>query len=149
MRAAEREAVRVRNEAVVAASPAALWAELIDAAAWPSWYRNAHDVVVEPGPRLGPGARFRWRTFGLPVRSVVTEFDPDNGRLAWDGRSLGSTGWHTWQLQPLGDGRTRVVTEEVQRGAAARLVAPLMRRALRREHQHWILAMAQRAADRA
>ncbi|MGI5397310.1 hypothetical protein [Streptomyces sp. CA-251251] len=43
--------------------------------------------------------------------------------LAWDGRALGSTGYHRW---------------EVQSGQAARLMAPAMRRALHRQHQIWL-----------
>lgn len=135
------------NEAVVGASPAQMWAVLVDAAAWPRWYRNARAVTITGHPRLAPGARFRWRTFGLPVRSTVRAFEPER-HLAWDGRSLGSSGYHRWILLARPDGRTGVVTEEVQKGLAARLVAPVMRRALLREHQHWITELGRRAALR-
>jgi hypothetical protein len=54
------------------------------------------------------------------------------------GRALGSAGYHRWLLEPHLDGGTRVITEEVQTGPAARLLARWMRPRLLREHQHWI-----------
>jgi hypothetical protein len=121
-----------------------VWATLIDACGWPAWYRNAHAVTIDGHDRLAPGARFRWRTFGLRVRSTVCEFEPER-LLAWDGRALGSTGYHRWLLRALPDGGTTVITEEVQTGLAVRMIAPLMRRGLLREHQHWIVELGRRA----
>jgi len=66
--------------------------------------------------------------------------------LAWDGRALGSTGYHRWILRALPEGGTHVITEEVQTGLAARAIAPLMRRGVLREHQHWITQLGRRAA---
>jgi hypothetical protein len=137
--------VYARNEAVLPLPPELLWAALIDAHAWPRWYRNARAVTIEGHDRLAPAARFRWRTFGLRVRSTVTEFEPYR-LLAWDGHALGSSGYHRWIMRAHPDGATQVITEEVQTGLAARIVAPLMRRGLSREHQHWITELGRRAA---
>ena len=42
------------NTIVIAASAKSIWAELIDAAAWPTWYANPSDVVVDDSSgRLG------------------------------------------------------------------------------------------------
>lgn len=137
--------VYARNEAGVRPPPDRVWAALIDARAWPQWYRNAHAVTIEGHDRLAPGARFRWRTFGLRVRCTVTDFEPHR-LLAWEGHALGSAGYHRWILRPGPDGGTYVITEEVQKGLGARIIAPFMRRGLLREHQHWITELNHRAA---
>ena len=129
--------VFARNEGTVSIPPEQVWQLLIDATSWPQWYRNARKVVLDRGDRLGPGSSFRWTTFGLRVRSTVTAFEP-HSFLAWDGRALGSSGYHRWLLEPTADGGTRVVTEEVQTGVSARLLGWWMRPGLLREHQHWI-----------
>lgn len=137
--------VYARNEGLVAPPPDLVWAALVDAHAWPRWYRNARAVTIDGPDRLTPGARFRWRTFGVRVRCVVTDFEPHR-LLAWEGRAFGSMGYHRWILRAGPGGGTHVITEEVQTGHAARVLAPLMRRGLLREHQHWITEFGRRAA---
>ncbi|MGH3756479.1 SRPBCC domain-containing protein [Actinophytocola sp.] len=129
------------------ASPTQVWAVLVEATAWPHWYGNARAVTITGHARLVLGAQFRWRTFRLPVRSTVTAFEPER-HLAWDGHSLGSSGYHRWILQAQPDGGTRVITEEVQKGVAVSMVAPVMRRALLRAHHHWITELGHQATAR-
>src|SRR5215470_13472322 len=83
--------VRARNEIQIDAPPERVWAHLIRALRWPTFYSNAHDVrlIDEPGPDLGPNTRFRWKTFGLNLVSEVREFEPVE-RLAWNARGLGT-----------------------------------------------------------
>ena len=133
----DRANVYARNEGVAAVPPERVWQLLVDATAWPQWYRNARRVELTSGAVLAAGAEFRWTTFGLRVRCVVTDFEPPRF-LAWSGRALGSTGYHRWLLEPHPDGGTHVVTEEVQQGLSARLLGWWMRPRLLREHQHWI-----------
>ncbi|SCK06182.1 SRPBCC domain-containing protein [Streptomyces sp. WMMB 322] len=143
-----RSPVFSHNEIRTSLPPERLWPVLIDAANWPRWYSNSRNVSIEPGyDRLGDGRTFHWTTFGLRVTSTVREFLPP-GRLAWDGRALGSRGYHRWEIRPAGDGGSVIVTEEVQRGLAARLIAPLMRRGLHRQHQRWLEGLV-RTAERA
>lgn len=63
---------------------------------------------VFTGPEaLGPGDRFGMRMHvGFPyrIRSRVVEFEPDR-RIAWS--HFGGHRWR-WELEPTGDGRTRV-----------------------------------------
>jgi len=55
--------VFVHNEGWIDAPPDLVWANLIDAAQWPSWYSNSADLRIEGGvhgsPRLGPRPRAR------------------------------------------------------------------------------------------
>lgn len=72
-----RAPVHVRNEIDVAAVPDAVWAWLVRANLWPSWYPNAKNVVVEGGAsELALGVSFTWRTFDVGIRSTVLEFVP-------------------------------------------------------------------------
>jgi hypothetical protein len=136
------------NEIRTSLPPERLWPVLIDAVDWPRWYSNARKVSVGSGQRrLGDGTTFRWTTFGLRVTSTVREFVPPS-RLAWDGRALGSRGYHRWEIRSTGDGGSVIVTEEVQRGFAVRLIAPFMRRGLHRQHQRWLEGLVRVAEER-
>jgi hypothetical protein len=71
----------IRNEGVVAFPPDRVWRLLVDATAWPRWYRNARHVELASGELLEAGTTFQWTTFGLRVSSTVT--GSAAGLLAW------------------------------------------------------------------
>ena len=75
--------VFIHNEGWIDASPDIVWANLIDASQWPSWYSNSADLRIEGGqPQLGMGVSFNWKTFGFPIRSTVDAFDPGR-EIGW------------------------------------------------------------------
>ena len=138
--------VHVRNELAIAAPPESVWAWLVRAAAWPRWYPNSADVRIEGGGgELALGARFRWRTFGVAIRSQVKEFVAPE-RLAWDARGLGVDAYHAWWIERV-PGGCRVVTEETQHGFAARLGALLLPRRMSRGHDLWLARLAAQATS--
>jgi uncharacterized protein YndB with AHSA1/START domain len=98
-----RAILDVRNELDIPVPPEAVWAWLVRAELWPSWYLNAHNVRIEhgAGPDLAPGTVFRWTTFGLPIRSRVEEFVPGE-RIAWDAHGLGLRAYHAWVIERSG-----------------------------------------------
>jgi hypothetical protein len=110
------------------------------------WYPNAARVRIlrGGGPELALGTEFRWRTFGVGIRSTVREFVPGR-RIAWDGRSLGIDVYHAWLIEESADG-CRVLTEETQHGAIARLGAWLMPKRMSDFHQIWLENLAANAA---
>jgi uncharacterized protein YndB with AHSA1/START domain len=139
-----RVAVQVSNDISIDAAPSAVWAWLIRAALWPSWYPNSSNVRIAGGADdFSPGARFRWRTFGVPVRSTVREFVL-NERIAWDGSGLLLDVYHAWLIEPRLGG-CRVLTEENQNGLAARAQALLMPGRMHTGHDLWLARLKQRA----
>jgi uncharacterized protein YndB with AHSA1/START domain len=110
--------VFVHNEGWIDAPPGIVWANLIDAVQWPSWYSNSADVRIEGGQsRLAKGISFNWKTFGFSIRSTVDVFKPDR-EIGWSGDNPSFKVHHAWVLVPERGG-TRVITEETQKGADA------------------------------
>jgi hypothetical protein len=139
--------VHVRNELDMNAPPDVVWAWLIRAQLWPTWYANSARVVFldGPGPDLMPHTRFRWRTFGIGLESKVREFVPAE-RIAWDARALGVDAYHAWVISPMSRG-SHVLTEETQYGWLARLGDFLMPWRMHRYHQLWLEQLRDRAAS--
>jgi len=137
-------AASVSNEIAIAAAPETVWAWLVRASAWPGWYPNSHRVCIAGGKAdLALGAQFRWRTFGVAVRSTVREFEPPS-RIAWDGKGLLLDVYHGWLIEPRPAG-CWVLTEENQNGVAARLQATFMPKRMFRGHQLWLERLKARA----
>ncbi len=141
-----RSAVHVRNEISISASAEVVWAWLIRATLWPTWYTNSAEVSFLCGtpPDLAAGTRFRWRTFGVRIESTVIEFAPAE-RLAWDARGPGIDAYHAWLIRGRPHGCS-VLTEETQHGWLARLGQLLMPSRMYRFHQVWLEALKKNAA---
>lgn len=141
-------AVVEHNEREVERAAPVIWSHLVHAQRWPRWYANARRVRFEGDARtLGPGVTFHWRTFGADIVSTVDLFDPPCA-LGWWWYGRSAAGYHVWLLEPAGDGsgRTRVVTEETQRGPGPRLLSPALGPALWLSHELWLTRLAQQAA---
>jgi len=139
--------VHVRNSLTIEAPAERVWAWLVRAELWPDWYCNASRVRIggNQGPNLALDTAFRWRTFGMGIRSRVREFVPFS-RIAWDGKAVGIDVYHAWVLQDRGQGCT-VVTEETQHGVIARLGAWLMPKRMSSFHQIWLESLAEKAVQ--
>jgi uncharacterized protein YndB with AHSA1/START domain len=137
--------VHVRNSLRIAAPAENIWAWLIGAERWPDWYPNASRVRIDGdhGSELALDSEFRWRTFGVGIRSRVLEFVPCS-RIAWDGHAVGIDVYHTWLIEDHGS-ESLVVTEETQHGVIARLGAWLMPTRMSDLHQIWLENLAERA----
>jgi uncharacterized protein YndB with AHSA1/START domain len=142
----EGASIYVANHTRTTADPELVWAWLVRPEQWHRFYGNAKRIRHRSGPwpELGLGSRFSWVTFGAPVTTEITEFEPYQ-RLAWTGAGLGATAHHAWLLDATGP-EWEIVTEETQRGLLPRLVRPGMRPAMLRQHQRWIEQLA-RLAD--
>jgi hypothetical protein len=140
--------VFVHDEGWINAPVDIVWANLIDAAKWPTWYANSANVRIAGGrDTLTPGAPFQWTTFGATVESTVDTFEPSR-ELGWTKVTPGSSVHHGWALVPERGG-TRVITEEAQKGAAAvkfRLEQP---NATFNGHDWWLSALKARSEKQA
>ncbi|MFM0043041.1 MULTISPECIES: SRPBCC family protein [Paraburkholderia] len=138
--------IYARNEITIPAKPETIWAWLIRADLWPTWYPDADKVkfTMWPGPNLRIGSKFRWNTFGLRLTSTVHEFEVAS-RLSWVGRGSGINAFHGWVLTPLPDGTTNVVTEETQIDWMALVAGKEMQKALFDKHEIWLKELSRKA----
>ncbi|MBI1741983.1 SRPBCC domain-containing protein [Candidatus Acetothermia bacterium] len=138
--------VHVRNELNMPVTPDRVWAWLIRAELWPSWYQNSSHLRFIEGsaPDLSLGARFRWKTFGVTIESRVLEFIPDE-RIAWDAHALGIHCYHAWLIRKTSEG-CHVLTEETQHGWLALLGKLLMPTRMHHFHQLWLEGLRENAS---
>ncbi len=129
------------NATIIEAPVESVWTKLITAEAWPTWYSNASDVVVDdPSGRLGEHVSFEWTTFGLKIASKVYEFVP-HSRLGWYGNGDGLRAYHTWLLIPRSDHSTYVVMEEIGTGHTAQQLAQTNPGQMHRGHDLWNISL--------
>jgi hypothetical protein len=138
--------VHVRNEIDMDVPTDVVWAWLIRAQLWPTWYANAAHVMFLQGtpPDLSADARFKWKTFGVRLESTVLEFVPTE-RIAWDARGIGINAYHAWVISATPRG-SHVLTEETQHGWLARVGNFLMPWRMRNYHQLWLEQLRNNAA---
>ena len=130
--------IHVRNELEMSSTPEITWAWIIRAQLWPTWYSNSADIQFLSGqpPDLALGTRFRWKTFGVTIKSTVLEFVPYE-RIAWDAHGTGLEAYHAWLIQKTDQG-CKVLMEENQRGWLARLGKALRPNRMAELHQVWL-----------
>jgi hypothetical protein len=129
--------VHVSNELEMSVPADIVWAWLIRAKLWPTWYRNSANVIIDDGkPDLHLGTQFKWKTFGLNLESKVEEFVPYE-RLAWTAHGIGIDAYHAWLIEKRESG-CYVLTEENQRGILARLNKLFRPNNMEKYHQIWL-----------
>lgn len=138
-------AVHVSNELEMKAPAERVWAWLVRAVLWPTWYENAKDVRLENPLQtdLQLGTRFHWKTFGLGIESVVEEFEPYM-RIGWTGIGTGMDVYHGWVIEPRLGG-CYVLTQENQNGLAARAQSVLAPERMHKHHQIWLESLNRQA----
>jgi len=142
-----RNPIHVRNELAAPVPVDRVWAWVIRAALWPIWYENSKNVFFldGPPPDLALGTRFRWWTFGATIISTVREFNPEEGRIAWDGHAPGIHVYHAWLIRPTPEG-CHLLTEETQHGLLTRLNKIFLPNKMSKYHQHWLERLRDNAA---
>ena len=130
--------IHVRNELEMPSTPEITWAWIIRAQLWPTWYPNSADIQFLSGqpPDFALGTKFRWKTFGVTIKSTVLEFVPYE-RIAWDAHGTGLDAYHAWLIQKTDQG-CKVLMEETQRGWLARLGKALRPNRMAELHQVWL-----------
>jgi hypothetical protein len=139
--------IHVRNELSMDVSPDLVWAWLIHAQVWPTWYGNSSHVrfLNQDSPDLQLGTTFRWSTFWVLLTSTVVEYIPGK-RIAWSATGTGISAYHAWIVEPTEHG-CYVLTEETQTGCLARLGMFLMPNRMYRYHQIWLEQLQSKASS--
>jgi polyketide cyclase/dehydrase/lipid transport protein len=137
--------VHVSNSLSVTIKPELLWAWMIRAPLWPTWYPNSSNVVFldSTGQDLQKGTRFRWKTFGVTIESEVKEFEPCE-RLAWSAVGIGVDAYHAWLFEPK-PAACNMLTEETQNGFLAKLGSMTMPNRMHKYHQIWLETLRDQA----
>ena len=143
----ENCSVHVHNELEIPISPERVWAWLIRAQLWPTWYTNSANIKFLSGqpPDLELGTKFRWKTFDVTTESTVLEFVPYE-RIGWDAHGTGLNAYHVWLIQKTAQG-CHVVTEENQGGMVAQLGKALRPNRMSQQHQVWLEGLASKASS--
>ena len=138
--------VHVHNELAMASPPETVWAWLIRAQLWPTWYPNSANIRFLKGepPDLALGTLFRWKTFGVAIESTVLEFIPYE-RIAWDAHSTGLNAYHAWLVQKTAQG-CNAITEENEGGVVAQLGKTLRPKRIEQQHQIWLERLRDKAS---
>jgi uncharacterized protein YndB with AHSA1/START domain len=133
------------NEIVVHASCEKIFANIVDAQVWPSWYPNSHNVKLlnSPDGKLHGETRFSWDTFGVHIESRVHEFVP-NSRIGWFGDGTGMNAYHTFLLLETDEG-CHIVTEEVVKGPGAVEFREKQPNVMHEGHDLWLRSLKQRS----
>jgi uncharacterized protein YndB with AHSA1/START domain len=143
--APERASFTLSNTITIAAPPEVVWKELVNAEAWPQWYKGATNVRVEGSSTgvLQEGSIITWRTMDQNLTTKVVEFVPPY-RMGWESRQWSLKAYHAWLLIPT-DGGTKVVTDESQFGLLANLQRVFLPNKLRDLHDVWLANLKTRA----
>ncbi len=143
----EKSHVHAVNELTMDAPLENIWAWLVRAPLWPTWYVNSSKVKILEGPAtdLALATKFRWKTFGASITSTVLEYVPGE-RLSWDAHGFGIDTYHAWVLQTTPNG-IYVRTEEVQHGWVAHIAARLTPNRMHRYHQIWLEELEKKARE--
>lgn len=111
---------RIRTEIEIDAPPTVVWDVLTDLPAYGEW--NPHITAAGGEVREGESVDLRVQPSGSRARDLtatVTAADPPR-KLQWTGTVLSPwlfEGEHTFELEALGDDRTRLVNAERLSGA--------------------------------
>lgn len=99
--------------------PSVVWKLISDISRWPVWVSDISSAELTDD--FLKGTKFTWKSNGMKITSRLQAVEPDR-YLAWTGKTLWIRAVHTWELQPLPDGGTRVTTSESMNGFLIRFI---------------------------
>lgn len=128
----------VHNEIEINAKPEIVWAYLIDALKWQSWYKGAKNVTFtnQADTVLKANSIFNWETMGLKFQSTIKQFEPSR-LLAWESKKKSIQGFHVWLIIPTEKG-CKVITDESQNGWLTFFEKTFQGKKLKKLHDVWL-----------
>jgi uncharacterized protein YndB with AHSA1/START domain/uncharacterized damage-inducible protein DinB len=135
----------VHNEIEINAKPEVVWAILIDALKWESWYVGAKDVTLSDSIQkmLQANSVIKWQTMGFKFTSYIKEYEP-NKLLAWESVKKQIQGYHVWLIVPTSNG-CKVITDESQNGWLTFFEKTFQGKKLKKLHDVWLGELKKRA----
>jgi hypothetical protein len=139
--------VFAQNVIDIAATPEAIWSQLVDCVAWPQWYKHCSDVsIVGGGSLISANSKFRFKTLGFYFEPEVVTFQPHR-MLIWSAKGpAGTSGSHAWYIEPRPAG-CRVTTEEAQIGLVLCFLRARTRNRLLASHEEWLRSLKERVEE--
>lgn len=130
------------NRFQINATPERVWAWLIRADRWPSYYDRCRWVRFKNGTglNLSLGRQFQWKTSDSGFVSTVLEFQAPH-RIAWEVKGLGVDGYQAWLLEANPQG-CLVTLESTRRGWADRLLQFAIKPIVDSSQQQWLEGLA-------
>lgn len=137
----EKSRFYVHNEIEINASPEQVWAVLIDALKWETWYIGAKNVQMLDSNdlTLKEGCKFSWETMGLSFVSEIKAFE-NHRYLAWESKKKSIQGYHVWLIVPTDSG-CKVITDESQNGWLTFFERTFQGKKLKKLHDVWLLEL--------
>ena len=136
----------VEKSMEVAATPQAIWDEVVKVSTWPEWKPIIKKASISGYDSLSTGAKIKFTaTVGgpasVPLSATITEFDKP-GRLAWTGGVPGVFhAVHSFDFKDMGK-TTQVTTREVFTGILTGAVQLMVSKEdLENLHQQWLDAI--------
>jgi uncharacterized protein YndB with AHSA1/START domain len=135
----------VHNEIEINAKPEIVWAYLIDALKWQSWYKGAKNVTFtnQADTVLNANSIFNWETMGLKFQSTIKQFEP-NRLLAWESKKKSIQGFHVWLIIPTEKG-CKVITDESQNGWLTFFEKTFQGKKLKKLHDVWLTELKKKS----
>lgn len=135
--------IKAHVQVQISAPPEKVWALLIDAASWPSWYPDIENV--ETPTSLAIGTRFTWKSGSTSIHSEVHLFEPQH-RLSWTGTAFPARAVHVWELEPTPGGGTLVTVNESMEGPLMKWLYPSAK--LAEANADWLAALKHAAEQK-
>jgi hypothetical protein len=124
-----------RSTIIIDAPIERVWDVLHDLRAWPTWYPAIQMLELTT---ITPGMPFIWKLDGATIRSTFALVEPQRG-LAWTGISFGFKAVDLHLLEPVNEGRTRVIIAESLAGPLLPLLYSSTK--LRASHEKWLTTL--------
>lgn len=130
----------------IAATPDRIWEAIADHETWPQWF-DAIDRVEPLEPAHGVGGRRRVHIRSITIDEEFLAWEP-GARFAFYVTSLNAPGIRSIvedvQLAPVGEAATEISYTQALDLAGARILGPVLRRALPRALDKALAGLAQR-----
>ena len=135
--------MHLKNETLVPASPACVWACITHAPSWPQFKhaKTTIQILNGDGVELHKGTIFHWRARSLHFECTVVEYIP-NQRIAWKGKCGDVDIYHAWVIEPVEEG-CLILTESTQRGGMTWLTKYFTGRNINSYQRKWLEQLKQ------